>query len=213
MIAGIDVSHFNGAIDWRAAAGSISFAFTKATQGTSYVDPRFDENWTAMKHEAIPRGAYHFFDPSEDAAAQAAHFLSAVRLEPTDLPPVLDMETLGGAHPAEAAAGMQSWLDTVGHATGRIPIVYTSASFWQQLGNPARPGQSPLWVAHYGVSTPHIPRCWTSWTLWQFSDAGRCSGISGHVDLDRFSGTVDDLRTLGQLPPAGPSANSASANS
>ena len=192
-IAGIDVSHFNGEVDWKEAANSITFAFAKASQGTSFVDSHFAGNWERMREAGVHRGAYHFFDPTEDAEAQGAHYMNTVKLEAGDLPPVLDIEMLKRSTVASTLEGITKWLATVEAGTGRTPIIYTSASFWRQLGNPPNPGKHPLWVAHYGVSKPNIPPVWESWTFWQFSQLGRCAGVKGYVDLNRFSGSAEEL--------------------
>lgn len=202
-LPGIDVSHWRGTIDWSAvAADGVEFAFVKATEGGDYTDPRFAENWAASKRAGVVRGAYHFFRPQTDAAAQAAHFLRTVQLAPGDLPPVLDVEVTDGRSAESIAAGVRTWLQEVERATGRRPIIYTRASFWTaQMGGGF--GAYPLWVAHYGVSAPNIPAGWSRWTFWQHSDAGRVEGVSGGVDLNWFNGgraELDAFVSTGQLP-------------
>jgi lysozyme len=202
-LPGIDVSHWQGTIDWNAvAADGVEFAFIKATEGGDYTDPRFAANWAGAQRAGVVRGAYHFFRPQTDALAQAAHFLRTVQLSPGDLPPVLDVEVTDGRSAAQIAAGVRAWLQEVERATGRRPILYTRASFWTgQMGGGF--GEYPLWVAHYGVSQPNIPAEWSGWTFWQHSDAGRVDGISGDVDLDWFNGgraELDAFVSTGQLP-------------
>jgi lysozyme len=195
-LAGIDVSHWQGAIDWNAVAGDgVEFAFIKATEGGDYTDPRFAQNWAGARQAGVVRGAYHFFRPQTDAMAQAAHFLSTVQLAPGDLPPVLDVEVTDGRSLDVVAAGVRVWLQEVERATGRRPIIYTRASFWTaQMGGGF--GGYPLWVAHYGVNQPNIPGGWGEWTFWQYSDAGRVDGISGDVDLNWFNGGRAELETF-----------------
>lgn len=48
----------------------------------------------------------------------------------------------------------------------------------------------PLWVADYGADEPDVSANWTAWTGWQYTDEGRVSGVSGRVDLDRFTDGV-----------------------
>ncbi|RYH05608.1 MAG: hypothetical protein EON57_07475, partial [Alphaproteobacteria bacterium] len=61
-IHGIDVSKYQGDIDWDTARkGGVSFAYLKATEGGDRVDQRFAENWRAARAAGMPRGAYHFF--------------------------------------------------------------------------------------------------------------------------------------------------------
>lgn len=202
-LPGIDVSHWQGAIDWDAVAGDgVEFAFIKATEGGDYTDPRFAANWAGARQAGVLRGAYHFFRPQTDAMAQAAHFLRTVQLEPGDLPPVLDVEVTDGRSLDAVAAGVRTWLQEVERATGRRPIIYTRASFWTaQMGGGF--GGYPLWVAHYGVAAPNIPSGWSAWTFWQHSDAGRVDGIAGGVDLNWFNGgraELDAFVATGQMP-------------
>jgi lysozyme len=94
-IRGIDVAHWEPEIDWaKVRANEIRFAFIKATQAADYVDDRFQSHWTGAKQAGLLRGAYHFIDPRVDGRLQAEHFLRNVKLEPGDLPPVLDLEDL-----------------------------------------------------------------------------------------------------------------------
>src|SRR5277367_2557924 len=122
FIAGIDVSHYNGTIDWAAAARNASFAFIKATEGVHMPDPRFRANWQGAKDAGILRGAYHFFSPKEDGASQADYFLKSIDLAVGDLPPVLDLETAGAENPRHVAGEAACWVSAVQAATGRAPI-------------------------------------------------------------------------------------------
>jgi lysozyme len=101
-VQGIDVSHYQGVVDWQQVAqNGMAFAFAKATEGITYVDPQLAANWDGIRVAGLVRGAYHFFEPNDDAAQQAQHFLSTVQLQPGDLPPVLDVETTGGVSDAQ----------------------------------------------------------------------------------------------------------------
>ena len=120
---GIDVSSFQGAFDWAAKKGVISFGFAKATEGTTITDPEFARNWAQIKAMGFVRGAYHFGHPKDGAAANAQAFLAAVRaqgLERGDLL-ALDLETTDGLGPAQVATFAQNWCAEVGAATGRKP--------------------------------------------------------------------------------------------
>src|SRR5215467_14678034 len=90
VVNGIDVSHFQGSIDWEeVAAQGIGFAFVKATDGLG-TDPAFATNWSGANQAGILRGAYHFFRPKLSAIDQAKHFCEVVEsLGVRDLPPVL----------------------------------------------------------------------------------------------------------------------------
>jgi len=93
---GIDVSHHSGAIDWtRVAAQRFAFVYLKASEGVDAADPAFAEHWKSAAAADLPRGAYHFFVTEDDPDEQARFFLSRLELAPGDLPPVVDVETLG----------------------------------------------------------------------------------------------------------------------
>lgn len=198
-IQGIDVSHFQDRVDWQAvkAAGMV-FAFAKATQGVSYVDTLFDRNWRGMKQTGIIRGAYHFFDFTADASTQAAHYLNCVTPSLGDLPPVLDIEYLPKRGDLNTRIrDIKIWLLQVEQGCGRQPIIYTNPSFWRDyMGNTRDFCDYPLWIANYGVSTPHLPGAWTSWLFWQASENGRVEGIDVPVDLDYFNGDLEALQAL-----------------
>jgi lysozyme len=197
-LTGIDVSHYQGHVNWGAVRGAgCAFAFAKATEGAGDTDPFFATNWAGMKAAGLLRGAYHFFRSEQDAAQQAAHFLSTVQLGTGDLPPVLDIEIADGVSGAALVGGVQTWLDAVEPAAGVTPIIYTDASFWNANLN-AQFGAYPLWIAHYTAApapTP-LPRGWSDWTLWQYSQSLHIEGVNGAADHDYFNGTLDSLQAL-----------------
>lgn len=210
---GIDVSHHRGVIDWQEVkdSGIVSFAFLKATDGGSFIDPRFDYNFTQSRRAGLIRGAYHFFRPLTDPVLQAKHYLSVVgdTLHSSDLAPVLDIE----AYPPSVRdefntlslqnrlQRMSSWLQTIEAATGRIPIIYTNQSTWQAtLGNSDNFTRHPLWIANYGVDQPNIPaNNWgdKGWTFWQYTAGGIVPGINDGdppVDMNLYQSSLVDLR-------------------
>jgi lysozyme len=208
-VQGVDVSGYQGPVDWAAAkAAGIAFAFARVSDGTGYPDTEFATNWPALRAAGVVRGAYQFFRPAEDPAAQARIFLamlsSAGGLRPGDLPPVIDVEVTDDTTDATIQAHMQAWVDAMQAGTGRQPIVYASPSFAWHLGTGF--WSYPLWVASWGVSCPALPAGWSSWTFWQKSDVGTVQGIAGAVDLDEFDGSFGDLVGL-----AGASGRDASA--
>ncbi len=193
---GIDVSHYQGTVDWQqVAAQGIQFAFAKATEGVTLADPEFATNWAGMKAAGLLRGAYHFFEPNDDAGQQAAFFLGAVQLESGDLPPVLDVET-AAASSTELWQGVETWLTQVAAATGVTPILYLNASFANSNQAPASLAAYPLWLAQYEVDQPTEPNGWTTWLIWQYSQSGTLEGVSGAVDLDEVNGPLANLASL-----------------
>ncbi len=205
-IRGIDVSHFQGVINWqKVAASNVAFAYTKATDGIGAQDTFFTSNYAGIKSNGILRGAYHFFRPQLDAQAQADSFLHVVKqLEPGDLPPTLDVEVNGNKSASLIVKGVTTWIAAVEQALGRTPIIYTNAAFWNsQVGGSSAFAEHPLWIAQYtSRPKPNIPQGFTNYTMWQFTSTGvhAVNGINGAgLDLDRFNGTLDDLRKLAGL--------------
>jgi lysozyme len=197
QVQGIDVSHAQQTVDWNAVrqAGKV-FVFIKATDGITYTDPLFAANWSGAKAAGLLRGAYHFYETNDDPTAQAENFLNVVKLEPGDLPPVVDIErTKGGESAGQIVKDLQTWLGVVEQATGRVPVIYTGPGYWDSLGTSAF-GRYPLWVAEYGVQSPKLPAGWARWTFWQSSESGTAAGVAGPVDLDVFNGTLAELEAL-----------------
>jgi len=190
---GIDVSHFQGAVDWHAVrqAGK-SFAFAKATDGVTYTDPQFAANWAGIKAAGLVRGAYHFFEPTDDAASQAEHFLATVELEPGDMPPVLDVERNTGVTSAQLWEGVAAWLEEVAAKTGRLPMIYVAPGFWNSNSPDLSLVKYPLWLADYAVQ-PTLPHGWSAWRFWQYSQTGAVEGLHGQFDLDEFNGTAEQM--------------------
>jgi len=200
-VLGVDVSYYQGAVDFdELAAGGFGFAIARISDGIDHPDDRFVDNWSAIAKAGLVRGAYQFFEPDEDAAVQADLVVSAVgKLGPADLPVALDLETTSGMAAPELALRAEVWLARVEAGTGKRPLIYSVASFWNRLESDAG-GVYPLWVADYGASCPALPAPWTTWTFWQRSGDGRAPGISTAVDLDVFNGTAGGLLAFARGP-------------
>ncbi|WJH33363.1 glycoside hydrolase family 25 protein [Paenibacillus sp. CC-CFT747] len=199
MARGIDVSHHQGRIDWpKVQSSGISFAFMKATEGSTFKDPRFVRNAAEAAETGIAIGAYHFMRAKspEEAAREAEHFVRTLEeagSERFTLPPVLDVETNdGGLKPAQLSLLCRTWLERVQDALGKTPLLYTYLHFARTALDDTL-SDFPLWFAYYNESCP--PDCggWTRWSFWQHSDKGTVPGISGPVDLNFYEGTVADL--------------------
>jgi GH25 family lysozyme M1 (1,4-beta-N-acetylmuramidase) len=198
---GIDISHHQGTVSWsKVSSAGVTFAFMKATEGSTYADPTLRTNWAGAEKQGIFRSAYHFARPSTGSAvAQARYFVSKAGSfsDKGDLPPVLDLEASGGLGRTSLTRWVSDWLTTVERLTGRTPIIYVSPGFWEgYLGNSTAFHHYPLWVAHYGVSRPRVPGGWPTWTFWQRTSTGRVSGIAGNVDMNKFNGSSAQLAKL-----------------
>jgi lysozyme len=222
-LPGIDVSRFQGLIDWQAVAeAGVRFAFVQASRGSGSdcttapeqcgPDAYYSFNYGSAKAEGIRVGPYHraFVGGrgpravKSDARTEARQFCATVgELVPGDLRPALDLESpLGDLNPFELRLWAKTWLRSVERRLDARPIIYTNASTWAAIGDPtsfALRGH-PLWVANWGVTAPQVPaENWAgySWRLWQYSSSGRIDGITGRVDRDWLRGGWNGVSITG----------------
>jgi GH25 family lysozyme M1 (1,4-beta-N-acetylmuramidase) len=212
-LAGIDVSHYQGTINWASvAAGGARFAYLKATESTTFVDPQFSANFAGALKAGVIRGAYHFALPDRSSgAAQANYFVAHGGGWVADgytLPPVLDIEynpyntkaVCYGLTQPQMVAWIADFADTVHQLTKRWPVIYSTTNWWSTCtGNSsAFAANDPLWIARYSTAVGALPKGWGFYTFWQHADSGPLPG-----DQDYFNGSVDQLRTLayGGPPP------------
>jgi hypothetical protein len=141
---GIDVSAYQGRIDWRRVAGQqVSFAYIKASEGGDFVDRRFAANWSGARRAGVPHGAYHFFSLCTPGLAQARNFLRVVPAQPGELAPALDLELSGNCsrRPARRGAARRQ-AGSSGKSTAS-PISRASAveltSTWAGCPSPPHP--------------------------------------------------------------------------
>lgn len=198
-VHGIDISHYQGEIDWellthnREAKFPIHFIFLKATEGGDHGDDTFTQNFGQARKYGFIRGAYHYFIPKTDAHKQADFFIRTVQLAKGDLPPVLDVETTGKQSPQELKTAVKTWLDRVEAHYGVKPILYTSYKFKKRYLSDSIFNAYPYWIAHYYVDSVRYEG---KWHFWQHTDVGTVPGIEEEVDLNVFNGTMEELLEL-----------------
>ena len=209
---GIDVSRFQGTIDWAQVRGSgIRFAFVQASRGSGSdcavkpdncgADPYFAANRVNAAANGIRIGPYHrafatganLAEARADAGAEAAVFIAQVgALNSGELIPVLDVETpFTGLNAKRLTTWIRVWVKRVRKGLGRKPMIYTNASSWGYTGHTREFARAryPLWVAEWGVRKPTVPASnWAGrgWSVWQWTSSGSVPGISGRVDMNRL---------------------------
>ncbi|MBN7813916.1 glycoside hydrolase family 25 protein [Algoriphagus pacificus] len=197
-ILGIDISHYQGKIDWKNLELQIKdkpvqFFVFRATMGYDQ-DKLFREYWNALDTMNVIRGAYHYYRPNENSTKQAENFIKRVKLSRGDLRPILDIERHSTIQSKERLrTGIQNWLELVEAHYGVKPIIYTGDTFNRHVlvGNGFE--DYPLWIANYNpVKHPESD----NWVIWQFSEKGRMSGIKENVDLNLLRGGMESLETL-----------------
>ena len=203
MVHGVDVSTYQGTVNWASVkASGQKFAIARVSDG-SYIDSYFARNWSEMKKAGLIRGAYQFFEPGHDAVAQANLVIARVgKLGAGDLPVMLDMEVTGGQSRATITARIHEWVNAITAGTGKKPFVYTGAYFWDDHVGSSDFASLPLNVAWYGTNCPGTPNAWSHWTFHQYSSSGRVPGISGNVDENVYNGTLAQLETLAGVSAA-----------
>ena len=217
---GLDVSHWNGAVDWiQVVSGGYTFLFAKATEGTTLTDATYAINRAGTQGIGMRFGAYHFARPGgsgaagivANAIAQADYFVNVAQPVAGDLPPVLDLETKGSLSPTGLASWTQAWLDEVQARTGVSGLIYASPSFWKNsVGNTSSFASdgNRLWVAHWTKNAaPTVPASnWGGfgWTFWQWTDCEQIPGFLHCVDGDRLNGTNPGTFTIARYPTGAP---------
>lgn len=193
-LLGIDVSHYQGDVEWTVVAEDFHFAFIKATEGDEYVDPQFKDNLENVQSTNLNFGAYHFFSPEKDALEQARHFLKTTNSFNFSLPPVLDVEVAPDGNVDEFQQAVKQWLVHVKQTTGCTPIIYSGKYFWEQYLK-SEFSDYPIWISDYTTESRRVADI--PWEFWQYTEKGQVDGVSGLVDQSRFQGTEAKLKSLG----------------
>ena len=194
-IHGIDVSKYQGTIDWNAVASSgVKFAWIKATEGGDHLDERFQANWQGAKLAGIPRGAYHFMYWCRPPIEEATWFEQNVPVEDDALPPVLDVEPTPDSKTCrrhlerdQTVADMKVVLDEMERYFGKRPIIYTDIEFYHAILSGGAFADYPIWVRST-KHNPTLPYGGRDWKFWQYQADGVVPGIDGEVDRNAFYG-------------------------
>jgi lysozyme len=200
-VSGIDVSRWQGNVDWNYWWGQGKrFAYVKATEGTTYRNPYFAQQYNGSYNVGMIRGAYHFALPNVSSGATQANYFASNgggwSRDGKTLPGVVDLEynpygsTCYGKSKASMAAWVRDFSNTYRARTGRDVVIYTSTTWWSQCVGSAQAFAStnPLWVARYNSFVGTLPYNWGVWTFWQYTDSP--------LDQNYFNGAYDRLLAL-----------------
>lgn len=186
---GIDVSHFQGNIDWNKVKGNIDFAILRlgwiGNNNNHTLDTKFETYYNACKSTGIPIGIYVYnYCNSEDTVKSGAEWtVNQLKDKGIDLPIYIDMEdrsieNLGKDKLTSICIAFNTVIENAGYWAG----VYANLNWYTNyLNKDTIKARYTTWVAHYGISQD---RYVGQYDMLQYSDTGKISGISGNVDMD-----------------------------
>ena len=204
QLPGIDVSAYQGNINWGSVAPHLDFSYAKATEGNYYKNPVFYNQYVGPYRKKLIRGAYHFAIPNNSSGqSQADYFIKHGGGWSSDgrtLPGALDIEynpygseCYGLSH-HDMIMWIQNFVKEYAFKEHVYPVIYTTTDWWNACtGGATRFGQwDPLWIANYTASHGgHLPSGWGFYTFWQYRESGRLPG-----DQDVFNGEYSRLKAL-----------------
>lgn len=189
---GIDVSHFQGDINWPMVAQNpkVRFAYIKATEGYGYTDSHFKRNYRGACSSGIEVGVYHVFTMKNSGLRQYQYFKRAVGKRMGSLVPMVDLEydKIGSAHPDSLRAHLMDFCQQLEKDFGCRPLIYSTRRVYDDMLHPAF-SEYPLWIARYG--SPPVLHSRRKYSLWQFTERGHINGIDEDVDFNRFANGAD----------------------
>lgn len=197
-VQGIDVSHYQGEIDWAAMKRQgMDFVYIKATEGSAHEDECFDKNWEQAKAAGMLRGAYHFFSFESEGKKQAEHFIKKVGDLRGSLIPVIDVEYYGKyvktpPDVEKVRKEVRDMIDALEEEYGEKPMIYCTYNvYWKYIEGAF--DEVPLWIRNVYYPPEDIGR---KWTLWQYTDKAQLDGYQGDeesIDCNVFRGEIGQL--------------------
>lgn len=199
-VKGIDVSSYQGEIDWEVLSKeNISFAYIKATEGSSFIDSNFAYNYEEANKTDLRVGAYHFFSFDSEGRTQADNYISVVEAKENMLPPVVDFEFYGdkAKNPPDVSTTekeLMVLLETLEDYYKVKPVIYATERTYRDYlkGNF---DDYDIWIRNVYFRPLH-----GNWKFWQYSCTGELKGYIGkekYVDLNVFNGSRKEFETYG----------------
>lgn len=189
---GIDVSHHNGIINWKLVE-TVEFVYVKATEGATYVDPKFQQNLKGARDNKQKVGAYHNFRTSSSVQSQFNNYKKHVKKDDIDIIPMVDVEECKQWSAVQFQDSLMRFIELVKTHYGKAPMIYSVNTFYNKYCAP-KFNNYHLMIGRYGSEKPFIKGEGT-YTIWQKSQTGKLNGIVRNVDIDVFhpNHTVNDI--------------------
>ncbi|MDD5648932.1 MAG: glycoside hydrolase family 25 protein [Candidatus Nanoarchaeia archaeon] len=207
-VLGLDCSKYQTSIDWRKVKiAGIEFAFVKITEGaTGHEDNIYNVKNRVLEAQKnnVKIGYYHFArpgdigDPKLDATAEITNIKNHLNVLPkSNFPIVLDVEDYSkSCILKDKAKNVNVFINTFLGAFDEVSILYSFRLFFDSNTNHTF-GMNPLWIANYpkdpNKTLPTLPKGWTEWKIWQFTDKGKIDGYNGNIDLNVMKKDYFDL--------------------
>lgn len=186
---GIDISEFQGEIDFEEVRRSgIEAVYIRAGAG-EYTDEYFAENYERARAAGLKIGFYHYVTARsvEEGRRQARFFASLAAGREPDMRLVMDFEYFGSLSVSQINAISEAYLDELTALTKREAVIYSDLSNARNIFSRALAEKYPLWAAQYGADEPSANGKWREWVGFQYTDEGRVGGIYGNVDRNIFT--------------------------
>ena len=186
---GIDISEFQGEIDFEDVRRSgIEAVYIRVGAG-EYTDEYFAENYERAKAVGLKIGFYHYVTARsvEEGRRQARFFASLAAGREPDMRLAMDFEYFGSLSVSQINAISEAYLDELTALTKREAVIYSDLSNARNIFSRALAEKYPLWAAQYGADEPSANGKWREWVGFQYTDEGRVGGIYGNVDRNIFT--------------------------
>lgn len=186
---GIDISEFQGEIDFEEVRRSgIEAVYIRVGAG-EYTDEYFAENYERAKAAGLKIGFYHYVTARsvEEGRRQARFFASLAAGREPDMRLAMDFEYFGSLSVSQINAISEAYLDELTALTKREAVIYSDLSNARKIFSRALAEKYPLWAAQYGADEPSANGKWREWVGFQYTDEGRVGGIYGNVDRNIFT--------------------------
>jgi len=193
---GIDVSRYQGNIDWKVVGknNNIKFVYIKATEGKTYTDPKFKYNLINARKNGLKVGVYHFYSTQSSVEEQFRHLKKTVSRSDIDLIPMIDVEP--GTNPTsnkkkKINKDIERLSLLIEAYYGKQPIIYATQRSYNEYLAPLF-NERILYIGRYnGKKIPPQLIGGGQCSIWQYSETGKIKGIEKPVDLAALHNNFD----------------------
>ena len=184
---GVDVSSYQERTDFNKLKDQgVEFAYIKATEGSTHVDPSFRQKWKDAADDGMLVGAYHFFSYESSGTKQAKNYIETVGKLKGKLIPAVDMElsmteVYNPPEKEDVVRGLKAFIAVVEEEYGVKPLIYAQKDYFDKyLADDFK--DYPKWVRN--VFYPVWIDMGDDWTVWQYNDHGQLKGYQGETYID-----------------------------